>query len=198
MAVDYIQVNFDKEDSCWTYVTELVETLFKNQVKLPKIIPMNLLWEQYERIIKPNRAIVLLSQQPFTSLLITSNLKLWKYNWIWEKDNATNFLNSHFQPMKITEDICVFGTGATSYSKKDNMIYNPQFEKGEPYQIKSGNQKDNSAVVRGENGRKSCGGFETINEGIRYPKNLIKFNRDREKLHPTQKPIKLLEYLNVV
>lgn len=160
-----------------------------------KIIPMNLLWEQYERIIKPNRAIVLFSQQPFTSLLITSNLKLWKYNWIWEKDNATNFLNSHFQPMKITEDICVFGTGATSYSKKDNMIYNPQFEKGEPYQIKSGNQKDNSAVVRGENGRKSCGGFETINEGIRYPKNLIKFNRDREKLHPTQKPIKLLEYL---
>ena len=75
------------------------------------------------------------------------------------------------------------------------MIYNSQFEKGEPYQIKSGNQKDNSAVVRGENGRKSCGGFETINEGIRYPKNLIKFNRDREKLHPTQKPIKLLEYL---
>ena len=54
---------------------------------------------------------------------------------------------------------------------------------------------DVTAVVRGENGRKSCGGFETINEGIRYPKNLIKFNRDREKLHPTQKPIKLLEYL---
>lgn len=160
-----------------------------------KALPMKELWEQYERIIKPNRAIVLFSQQPFTSLLITSNLKLWKYNWVWEKDNATNFLNSHFQPMKITEDICVFGTGATSYSKKDNMIYNPQFEEGKPYTIVSGKQKSNSAVSRGEEGRKKVGGNLTVNEGIRYPKNLIKFNRDKDKLHPTQKPVALLEYL---
>ena len=122
-------------------------------------------------------------------------MDMWKYNWVWEKDNATNFLNSHFQPMKITEDICVFGTGATSYSKKGNMIYNPQFEEGKPYIMKSGQQKEDSAVVRGKNGRKSCGGFETINEGKRYPKNLIKFNRDKDKLHPTQKPVSLCEYL---
>lgn len=160
-----------------------------------KIIPMEQLWGQYERIIKPNRAIVLFSQQPFTSLLITSNLKLWKYNWVWEKDSGSNFLNSHYQPMKITEDICVFGTGATSYSKKENMIYNPQFEKGEPYVLKSGNQKSNSAVVRGKKGREDCGGFLSINDGVRYPKNIIKFNRDKEKLHPTQKPVALLEYL---
>ena len=160
-----------------------------------KKIPMKELWAEYERIIKPNRAIVLFSQQPFTSLLITSNLKLWKYNWVWEKDNATNFLNSHYQPMKITEDICVFGTGATSYSKNENMIYNPQYEKGKPYTIVSGNQKDNSAVTRGVEGRKKVGGFKTENEGIRYPKNIIKFNRDKEKLHPTQKPVALIEYL---
>lgn len=160
-----------------------------------KALPMDLLWKQYERIIKPNRAIILFAQQPFTSLLITSNLDLYKYNWVWEKDNATNFMNSHYQPMKITEDICVFGTGATSYSKNENMIYNPQFEQGMPYTITSGKQKENSAVVRGKNGRMSAGGYTTESDGRRYPKNLIKFNRDKDKLHPTQKPVKLLEYL---
>ena len=160
-----------------------------------KALPMDLLWKEYKRIIQPNRAIVLFSQQPFTSLLITSNIEMWKYNWVWEKDNGTNFMNSHYQPLKITEDICVFGTGATSYSPKGNLIYNPQMSEGKPYVITSGQQKDNSAVVRGENGRKSCGGFTTVNEGKKYPKNLIKFNRDKEKLHPTQKPLALIEYL---
>lgn len=161
-----------------------------------KKLPMDKLWKQYERVIKPNRAIVLFSQQPFTSLLIMSNLKLWKYNWVWEKDNGTNFLNSHYQPLKITEDICVFGTGATSYSKNENMIYNPQFTDGKPYTVISGTQKSNSAVVRGRiEKREEVGGFKTENDGKRYPKNLIKFNRDTDKLHPTQKPVALIEYL---
>ena len=83
-----------------------------------KKLPMNDLWSEYKRIIKHNRAIVLFSQQPFTSLLITSNIEMWKYNWIWEKDNGTNFMNSHFCPLKITEDICVFGTGGNIICKK--------------------------------------------------------------------------------
>jgi len=162
-----------------------------------KKLPMDKLWKEYERIIKPNRAIVLFAQQPFTSLLITSNLKLWKYNWIWEKDNGTNFMNSHYCPLKITEDICVFGTGATSFVKSgENLIYNPQFTEGEPYTIISGQQKSNSAVVRGgKGGREDVGGYKTENDGRRYPKNLIKFNRDKDKLHPTQKPVALCEYL---
>ena len=74
--------------------------------------------------------------------------------------------------------------------------YNPQFTEGKPYTIKSGNQKENSAVVRGGKGsREDVGGFETISDGKRYPKNLIKFCRDKEKLHPTQKPVALMEYL---
>ncbi len=160
-------------------------------------IDIKRLWEQYERIIKDNGAIVLTSQQPFTSLLICSNLKLYKYNWVWEKDNGTNFLNSKFQPLKVTEDICVFGKGATSFVKnKLNMNYNPQFTKGKPYNCKSGNQKSNSAVVRGgKGGREDVGGFLTKSDGKRYPKNLIKFNRDKEKLHPTQKPLELFKYL---
>ena len=162
-----------------------------------KKLPMNELWGEYKRIIKPNRAIVLFSQQPFTSLLISSNIKMWKYNWIWEKDNGSNFMNSHYCPLKITEDVCVFGTGATSFVKNgENLIYNPQFTEGKPYTIISGNQKSNSAVVRGgTGGREDIGGFKTESDGKRYPKNLIKFNRDKDKLHPTQKPIALLEYL---
>ncbi len=160
-----------------------------------KMLPMDKLWVEYKRIIKPNRAIVLFSQQPFTSLLITSNIEMWKYNWVWEKDNGTNFMNSHYQPLKITEDICVFGEGATSYSKKGNLIYNPQMTEGKPYTLTSGQQKENSAVVRGKEGRKKSGGYTTVNDGKRYPKNLIKFNRDKDKLHPTQKPVALCEYL---
>lgn len=161
------------------------------------IIPIEKLWVEYERIIKDNGAIVLTAQQPFTSLLIASNLPMYKYNWVWEKDNGTNFLNSKFQPLKITEDICVFSRGASSFTKNGMaMKYNPQFTEGKPYTIKSGQQKENSAVVRGgKGGREDVGGFETINEGKRYPKNLIKFNRDKEKLHPTQKPVALFEYL---
>jgi len=160
-------------------------------------IPMEKLWKEYERVIKDDGAIVLTSQQPFTSLLISSNIYLYKYNWVWEKDNATNFLNSKYQPLKITEDICVFGKGSTSFIRSGiNMIYNPQFTKGEPYTIKSGNQKSNSAVVRGgKGGREDVGGFITKSDGKRYPKNLIKFNRDKEKLHPTQKPVELGRYL---
>ena len=162
-----------------------------------KKLPMNDLWNEYKRIIKHNRAIVLFSQQPFTSLLITSNIEMWKYNWIWEKDNGTNFMNSHFCTLKITEDICVFGNGATSFVKNgENLIYNPQFSEGKPYSIISGNQKSNSAVVRGgKGGRDDVGGYKTESDGKRYPKNLIKFNRDKDKLHPTQKPVSLCEYL---
>lgn len=162
-----------------------------------KQLPIDRLWAEYKRIIKPNRVICLFAQQPFTSSLIMSNLKLWKYNWIWEKDNGTNFMNSHYCPLKITEDICIFGTGATSYVKNgENLIYNPQFTEGKPYSIISGNQKSNSAVVRGgKGGREDVGGYKTESDGNRYPKNLIKFNRDKVKLHPTQKPVALLEYL---
>lgn len=160
------------------------------------VIDLKLLWEQYKRIIKPTGAIVLFSQQPFTSILICSNLEMYKYNWVWEKDNGTNFLNSHYQPLKITEDICVFGKLGCSYTKNGNMIYSPQFEVGKPYSCISGNQKSNGATVRGSvELREKVSGHKTESDGKRYPKNLIKFTRDKEKLHPTQKPVALCEYL---
>lgn len=158
------------------------------------IIDLEKLWKEYKRIIKPDRAIVLFSQQPFTTKLIASNFEMWKYNWIWEKDNATNFLNSHFQPMKITEDICIFGDAPTSYTKTGtSLIYNPQFTEGKPYTCKSGNQREDRACIRGD--FTDVVGHVTESDGRRYPKNLIKFNRDKERFHPTQKPVALIEYL---
>jgi site-specific DNA-methyltransferase (adenine-specific) len=156
------------------------------------IIPFDKLWEQYERIIKDNGAIVLFGQEPFSSLLRASNLKLYKYDWVWEKPNGANFLNLKYQPSKVHENIMVFGKSATSYSKNGNMKYNPQMEEGTPYKCTSGKQKNeyhNSTV------RTPIKQVTTENGGTRYPKSILQFNRDKDKLHPTQKPVALLEYL---
>jgi len=115
-----------------------------------EIIPFEPLWKEYKRIIKKNGAIVLFAQQPFTSKLIMSNLDMYKYNWIWVKDNATNFLNKRYQCGKITEDICVFGKGACSFTKNGiNMKYNPQMEVGKPYKTTNNVFRRKCAVVRG-------------------------------------------------
>lgn len=164
--------------------------------KWDSVIPFEPLWEQYRRMIKPNGAIVLFSQQPFTAALMMSNIEMWKYNWIWQKDSGTNFLNAHHQPLKITEDICVFGYAATTESKKGvYMTYNPQMRQGfKPYQCVSGAQRKDTAMVRGVC-KAQDGGTLTVSDGSRYPINIIEFKRDKERLHPTQKPVELIRYL---
>jgi site-specific DNA-methyltransferase (adenine-specific) len=156
------------------------------------VIPFDKLWEQYNRIIKDDRAIVLFGCEPFSSYLRISNIKMYKYDWKWEKPSGANFLNFKYQPAKVHEDIMIFGKMATSYSKKGNMIYNPQMEVGESYTQKSGKQKmdTGNSVVRSKIEQ-----VITVNEGVRYPRSIQKFNLDKEKLHPTQKPVALLEYL---
>lgn len=161
-----------------------------NALKWDKLIPMDELWKQYKRVIKDGGAIVLFSQQPFTTHLIFSNLAWWKYNWVWVKENGTNFMNAKHQPIKITEDICVFSNYAAAPSSTGNYIkYNPQFVKSAPYIAKSGNKTPNAVTKIGINNH------TTINEGYRYPTNILRFNRDKQKLHPTQKPVSLIEYL---
>lgn len=159
------------------------------------IIPFEQLWEEYERIIKQDGAIILFGSEPFSSALRLSNLKLYKYDWKWEKPNGANFLNFKYQPVKCYEDIMVFGKMATSYSKKGNMKYNPQMETGKPYNQISGKQKNDNGHVLGATVRSPIKQVSTINNGERYPRAIQKFSLDKEKVHPTQKPIKLLEYL---
>ena len=158
--------------------------------KWDKGIDLEKLWKEYDRIIKPDGAIVLFASQPFTSKLILSNIKEYKYNWTWIKDNATNFLNSHYQPMKKTEDICVFGKMAVSYSKRGNMKYYPQIEEGKPYQTTNDVERRTNAVIRS-----TIRNVITNNKGTRLPTNVLEFKRDKEKIHPTQKPVELLKYL---
>ena len=148
--------------------------------KWDSIIPLGLLWEQYERVIKDNGCIALFAQTPFDKVLGFSNLKLLKYEWIWKKNIATGHLNAKKMPMKEHENILVF------YKKLPT--YNPQMIKGEPYVNKRKPVNDNGS---------NYGYIErtdTINDGTRYPKSILEFDREIG-FHPTQKPVPLLEYL---
>lgn len=92
------------------------------------VIPFEPLWEQYKRVAKKNTAIVLTASQPFTSMLILSNIKWFKYQWVWEKDKGNNFMQAKNMPIKCHEDICVFSSGKTVHASqsKNRMTYNPQ------------------------------------------------------------------------
>ena len=148
------------------------------------IIPFEPLWEQYNRIIKDNGAIVLFAQTPFDKVLGCSNLKLLRYEWIWQKESGTGFLNSKKMPLKIHENILVF------YKKAPK--YNPQMRVGfKPYKGKVSN-KNLSSSNYGNSNNKTVS--EVCYEG-RFPIDIIEFSRDSNRLHPTQKPVALLEYL---
>ena len=92
------------------------------------------MWNNLNKLVKQNGAICLFGIEPFSSYLRLSNIHEWKYDWIWNKKSFANFLNVKFQPGKIHEIISVFSKGASSFSKNENMIYNPQFEQGKPYE----------------------------------------------------------------
>lgn len=151
------------------------------------VIPFEPLWNEYNRIIKDNGAICLFGSEPFSSLLRTSNLKMFKYDWVWRKPRGTGHLNAKKQPLRDVENISVF------YNKQ--CIYNPQYAKGTPYTPKGGKTaKPNKAGVYG----KFLNGIEygNYNDGIRYPKQILEYGTiERGALHPTQKPVALLEYL---
>ena len=155
------------------------------------VIPLDKLWSEYRRIIKERGAIVLFSQQPFTSALIMSNPQMFKYEWIWEKENGSGFLNANYCPMKIHENVLVFSKSAACFVKNptDAMIYNPQFRKGRAYRSKAISTSKNYDA-------KAYKPFETINDGEHYhPIDIVQFNRDPDAWHPTQKPVDLLRYL---
>lgn len=152
--------------------------------KWDSIIPLPELWKQYERIIKDNGAIVLTAQTPFDKVLGVSNLKMLRYEWIWEKTTATGHLNSKKMPMKAHENILVF------YKKLPT--YNPQKTKGhKPVNSYTKYQED------GSNYGKTLIGISGGGSTERYPRSVQIFKSDKQKeaLHPTQKPIALFEFL---
>ena len=154
------------------------------------VIPLDALWMEYKRIIKPAGAIVLFAQTPFDKVLGASNIEMLKYEWIWEKDSGTGHLNSKFAPMKKHENILVFSNKAACFVKNidDAMTYYPQMESGKPYTQKSGRPSLNYDAA-------NCHQVITENKGERYPTSVLKFNRDKSKIHPTQKPVDLIAYL---
>lgn len=153
--------------------------------KWDSIIPFEPMWDELKRITKPNAAIVLFGSQPFTSLLISSNLKMFRYELIWNKNKCGSPGLAKHRPMKVHENILVFS--------KNKELYNPQMEVGEPYKR---NAPKNIRCNNHEYGFKNKSGIE--NKGTRYPKSILNISRDfsaQQQIHPTQKPVSLLEYL---
>jgi DNA modification methylase len=151
--------------------------------KWDTILPFDKLWQAYRRIIKDNGAIVLTGSEPFTSVLITSNLKNFKYNWIWKKSKATGFFDAKKRPLNDYETISVFYAKPPTYNPQMTLakkIYKRGFVKRKKSDC-YGDEKD----------------FVQVDIGLRYPKRIIEIgNADtRDIEHPTQKPVALMEYL---
>ena len=148
--------------------------------KWDSIIPLEPMWAQLKRVIKPNGAIVLTASQPFTTTLISSNMGMFKYCWVWDKDRSSGALNANRMPLKYHEDVCVF------YSKLP--LYNPQMTKGK---------------VMSKGGSKGGGVYGLTKEkryksDTYYPRSIQTFKACHNmtgKVHPTQKPVALMEYL---
>ena len=150
--------------------------------KWDSIIPFDKLWENYNRVTKDNAAIVLFGTEPFSTELRHSNLKMYKYDWIWDKVKPNGHLVAKHRPMQRNENISVFGKGKINYYPI--MIERDKPKKSKEYsrtEIMGGNTTDNKG--------------KTLNK--KYPQNILVYSNayQKNKLHPTQKPVELLEYL---
>ena len=143
--------------------------------KWDSVIPFEPMWEQLKRVVKPNGAIVMTASQPFTTMLIASNIKMFKYCWAWKKSKPTGHLNAKKQPLKTYEDIVVF------YGKQ--CCYNPQ-----------GIKPTNKIVRRTNRGNYGECSATTHQSVTGYPRNLVEFS-SVDGVHQTQKPVALMEYL---
>ena len=149
--------------------------------KWDSVIPLDQLWKQYNRICKKNAAMVFTAAQPFTTILASSNIENFKYEWIWEKPQGTNPMNAKVMPLKSHENILVF------YRKKPT--YNPQMWYSTPYSGFSSNVSKIGEVYGSQQSK-----HRDNPEGPRSPKTILKYKQEKG-LHPTQKPVGLMEYL---
>ena len=154
-----------------------------------KALNFEKMWEQYHRVAKPSVAIVIFAQEPFASFVRMSNLKEYRYDWYWEKERLTNVFQIKRRPGKTIENLCVF--------YKEQCVYNPQKHEhiGKLVSNKIGENARWSVTQSGYEQKTKP--FEYHDDGTRFPTQVLRMNRDnpRERLHPTQKPVELLEYL---
>ena len=153
--------------------------------KWDSVIPFEPMWAQLKRIVKPNGAIVLMASQPFTSALVMSNVKMFRYCWVWMK-RPVNFLNAKKMPTKNVEDICVFYKSLPVYNPQNLTIVNKTIKNS-----KSKKSKSEKGIATHNGGRLQDNYFQEFSN---YPSQLIKFGND-SGTHPTQKPVALMEYL---
>lgn len=155
--------------------------------KWDSVIPLDALWAEYKRVCKPHAAIVLTATQPFTAALVMSNPKWFKHEWVWHKSKSGSAFTAKYRPLARHESVLVFGKG--------RVTYNPIKREGKPYKrarIALGDKINNHGI--GFNGT----GIFSENDGFRYPESVIFFQqkwRRQDQVHPTQKPVELMEYL---
>jgi site-specific DNA-methyltransferase (adenine-specific) len=154
------------------------------------VIPFAQMWEAFNRIITPAGAIVLTASQPFSSVLIASNLPMFRYRWTWDKGQGSDFQLAKLRPLTVTEDICVFSHARTANGAKKNMAYYPQMGKHDK-PVKSGGAP--KAKYLNDHSMKA---LKRVSSDA-YPTNLIRFSKEggKNREHPTQKPVALFEYL---
>ena len=169
--------------------------------KWDTVIDIDKLWSHYKRILKkPHGVVVLFGQQPFTSRLISSNYEWFKYNLIWKKNKTTQYLLANYRPMKCTEDICVFSPGgaAAASRHKGNMTYNPQGLISVDIKKKNSEKRIGKMLNQqhhlGPN-NKLIGETEYTQKFTNYPNEILEFEHDKNLVHETQKPVKLIEHL---
>ena len=156
------------------------------------VIPFTQLWEQYKRVIKPTGAVVLTGSQPFTSTVVMSNIEMFKYCLVWEKSRPTGHVHAKNKPMKKHEDVVVFSPGTTVHASqsKNRMTYNPQglVRKSVPAIRKAGGGSDSVMSTRPSH-------KDSLQEFEGYPDSILRFASEGKTVHPTQKPVALMEYL---
>lgn len=160
--------------------------------KWDTVIPFEPLWAEYKRIVKKNGAVVLFASQPFTSALVMSNPKMFKYQWLWRKSRPSNFFAAKFAPLNAHEDIVVFSSGGCNNGCTNPMVYFPQ---GVETIDRKAVNRNTGGKIGAEHKTSIASGSEYHQTATGYPDRELKFANDTDTEHPTQKPVALCEYL---